>query len=483
MKSISTLLTLRLLLGGTLLLGAAGFIIHWQVRRALTSEFDATLRARAQSLVALTEQKQGQANLEFTGEIMPQFERADGPEVFLLRTASGQEIERSASLGKATLPMRASSPQAPAIFDVMLPGGRAFRCAGMQFTPSEEEDDGSESHPTTGVQVLLVVGLDRLPLDHALAVLRTSLLVVGSGALALLVGLIRWGVRGGLSPLARLGESVAAVDGASLSTRFPEADLPSELRPIATRLNELLARLESAFALERRFTATAAHELRTPLAELRTLAEVNLTTPGTDAELVESWNDTLATTMRMESLTQRLLELTRAEDPTRTLLFQPVLLVEALAAAWRPWATRAAERHIEFMVAVPPDLAVRSDPALLGVILDNLCANAVEHAPAASPLRITATRVLEIVTIHFQNRPGDIKAADLPHLFERFWRKDISRADPRHHGLGLALAAEFTALLGGALTARIDTSGELDFAIQLPVSDYTAEAHDAIRPT
>ena len=132
MKSLRARLTLRLLLGGALLLGAAGAVLHWQMRRALTAEFDATLRATAQSLASLTEQRQGEASLDFAGENMPQFERRDGAEVFLMRTADGREIERSPSLGAATLPLRAGSPEVPEFFDTTLPDGRALRCAGLR---------------------------------------------------------------------------------------------------------------------------------------------------------------------------------------------------------------------------------------------------------------------------------------------------------------------------------------------------------------
>ena len=140
---------------------------------------------------------------------------------------------------------------------------------------------------------------------------------------------------------------MATVDAGSLATRFQVASLPAELQPIVVRLNELLARLESAFARQRRFTATAAHELRTPLTELRALAEVNLTTPGNATENEQSWRDALETTLRMESLALRLLDLTRAEDGALVLQCSTVSLAQAFAAAWRPWSGRAAERQIE----------------------------------------------------------------------------------------------------------------------------------------
>ncbi len=184
---------------------------------------------------------------------------------------------------------------------------------------------------------------------------------------------------------------------------------------------------------------------------------------------MEAWSDTLATTLRMESLAVRLLELARVEDPARVVHLQTVPLAGAIEEAWQPWAAGAAERAINLITELPPGLVIVSDPTLLGVILGNLCANAARHAPAASPLLVTTTTGAgENITLHFKNRAGDLTAADLPQLFERFWRKDSSRTDARHHGLGLALAAEFATLLGGNLTAQIAPDGELDFALELP---------------
>jgi hypothetical protein len=313
-KSLRAQLTIRLLLGGTLLLGAAGAISDWQTRRAVSDEFDVSLRNRVQSLAGLTEIKRGKINFEFAGESMPQFEHLQGSEVFQLRTTDGREIERSLSLGTAELTPCGGSIAVPKFFDTTVKG-RKLRCASANFSRGEDEDeDEGDRHPPQ-IEISLVVGRDRASLDDTLSTLRTSLLLVGTGALAALIGIVRWGVRGGLAPLHHLGENVAMVDAASLATRFPVEPLPEELRPLSSRLNELLARLESAFARERRFTANAAHELRTPLAELRTLAEVNLLTPSTELERVESWRDALSTTRRMESLALRLWNLHVSKIP------------------------------------------------------------------------------------------------------------------------------------------------------------------------
>jgi two-component system sensor histidine kinase QseC len=275
-------------------------------------------------------------------------------------------------------------------------------------------------------------------------------------------------VRAGLAPLDRLGSSVAAVEAESLATRFPVEPLPAELQPIVVRLNELLARLELAFDRERRFTATAAHELRTPLAELRSLAEVNLTTPGTITESRQSWRDALDTTLRMESLALRLLDLARAEDSALALQRTNVSLAQAFYAAWQPWAGRAAERGIAPDIAVPTELVAHTDPSLLAVVLGNLCGNVAEHAPAGTPVSVRGNLMRDGVKLLFQNQAGELTEADVPHLFERFWRKDGARSNEQHHGLGLSLAAEFAAMLDGTLTAKIATSGNVEFLLSLP---------------
>lgn len=467
MRSLRAALTLRLLLGGAVLLAGAGVAVHWQVRRALRAECESSLRVAAQALATLTKlTPEGEMQFDFAGESMPQYERADGAAVFLLQGEDGGEIERSVSLGEAALPMPEGTLEEPEFFDVTLPDGRALLCAGVKF-PVQQDNEEEHAAAVDGPQASLVVGMARTGLDHTLATLGWIFLTTGGLTLGLLGLLVRWVVRQGLAPLETLTEEVSRVEATHLDTRFPSATLPVELQPITECLNELLSRLQAAFAREQRFTATAAHELRTPLAELRTLAEVNLAVPGSAAERQEAWQDALASTLRMEALAVRLLALARAEAPVQPLQSSALSLAGAVEDAWRPHAARAAQRHLTLRNELSPTLHVPSDAQVLGIILENLLSNSIAHAPAHSVIVLGARVELAAVRLTVTNAAPDLTSVDLPHLCERFWRKDQARTEGPHHGLGLALAAECATLLGGSLTPTL-RDGALSMTLALP---------------
>jgi two-component system sensor histidine kinase QseC len=464
MKSLRRQLTLRLLAGGTLLLILAGLLFRWQIRRALVAELNRSVMATFQTMVMTVEQKNGHLQIDLADTDVSQLEDPHGNAAFLVRTTSGEEIMRSVSLGTAQLPTRYGSLGAPTFFDSRLPDGRLMRWTAIRITPPYEDE--IERPPK--VDAILTVGIDRSPVDRQLRTIEDSLLLAGGIALAMLGAFVYLGVRAGLTPLDRLSASVATVDAASLATRFPKEALPAELQPIAVRLNELLARLQSAFARERRFTSAAAHELRTPLAELRALAEVNLTTPSSAAEAEQSWRDVLATVLSMESLASRLLDLSRTEDATRVLHVTNVPLAQAIAAAWEPWRARAVERQIKSEIALAPNLEAEVDPTVLSLVLGNLCSNAIEHSRKCSTVKISGSQIDDGVRLHFQNETNSITASDLPHMFERAWQKEGAHHDGQHHGLGLTLAAEFADLLGGRLRAELIREGTVAFTLWLP---------------
>src|SRR5262249_22788700 len=154
-----------------------------------------------------------------------------------------------------------------------------------------------------------------------------------------------------------------------LGQRFPAGEMPDELRPICEGLNALLGRLERSFARERRFGSDLAHELLTPLAELRVLHEAALKWPDTSGP--DTHRRSLDVLLRMEDLATRLLDLARAENGCLQAEREPVDLAKLVTTVWQPFAGVARERRLEIALSGPEPSPLISDTALLRTVLQN----------------------------------------------------------------------------------------------------------------
>ncbi len=440
--SIRRRLLTSLLVGLTLVLSAAGLVLFLRTRAVLTREFDKAERAEAALLIAQTEDDGEKVQLDLAGVSVPEY---DHDEYYELWAPDGSTIARSPSLGFDDLPRGEGN--------LVLPDGRPGRAVMVQFVPMPaEEDQPPNPNPP---MVTLVVARDRVGLDRTLAGIGAALLLVGAVVLVATALIVTTTVRRGLAPLDAVGQQAATINASSLQTRFATGAMPAELRPIAERLNDLLARLDEAFQRERRVTADIAHELRTPIAELRALAEVGVKWPEEAA-----FQDALQIAQRMETLVTGLLALARHDAGHQPAARETVALRQLVDEVWQPLTERARSRQLYVAIEVTGNW--QTDSTLLRLIVGNLLANAVEYTPERGQIRVTGgDSRLEIT-----NTTDGLTREDLPHLFERFWRKDAARTEAGHSGLGLALARAATAALGLELTADMPDAATLRLSLR-----------------
>ncbi|MBI4880024.1 MAG: sensor histidine kinase N-terminal domain-containing protein [Planctomycetes bacterium] len=275
MKSIRRSLLVSILSGIVVSGLVCGGVLYQRMKGTLVSQFDSVLAAKVRALASMLDVDDGWLEFNYAADLMPEFEGGSDPEYFQISFADGRLLRKSATLGAAELPLCYGNVGAAELFDLVLPDGRAGRAIGVIAPVDLESDDDA---PVTreeaagerfDVHVVLVAARARAELDGALGALRDALWLAGT-VLALLAGaVVLAGVRRGLRPLAALGQEVASIEAGSLSRRVSRRGLPLELDGMAAKLNELLARLEQAFQRERRVTGNIAHELRGPIAELR----------------------------------------------------------------------------------------------------------------------------------------------------------------------------------------------------------------------
>ncbi len=313
---------------------------------------------------------------------------------------------------------------------------------------------------------------DATGVDTALAQLQLGLLA--AALVAILLALVAAGVvaRGILRPVAAAGAAARRIAGGDLGARVPAggrdelAGLAAELNRMAASLEATVASLEEAQAHNRQFVADVAHELRTPLAAL--VAEASLIEPALadlPPDARRAGELLVGDVRRMRSLVDDLLEVSRFDAAAEQPVFEPVDLgriVAGVVAARLPAAA---------LTTPPTPVPATTDPRRLERILGNLLDNAREHAPGA-PVEVSLVAVRGGAVITVADRGPGVSALALPHLFDRFYKGDPSRAGGSS-GLGLAIAAEHAALIGGSLRVRARPAGGLVFALTLPTSSVT----------
>ena len=336
--------------------------------------------------------------------------------------------------------------QGARLFEAVIDGG-AVRVATLELPASRYGE-------TVTVQVAETQNKRRKLAREILAsVLLPQIVLIGAA------GLMLWfGIRGGLAPLGTLAERLQAQDH-----RRPQPiavdDVPLEVQPLALALNDLLTRLDSALAAQRRFVADAAHQLRTPLTSLKLNMEQALqdagdgkgSHAGVSNSVVPVLQECARAVERVSRLSNQLLLLARAEpDAVATTPFERVDLSALAREVGAEWVPRALRRNIDISLAVPEQaVAVSGNGLLLAEALNNLIDNAIKYHPGGGHLSIEVTAQPQAGLRVIDDGSG-IPPSLREQALKRFYRVDRSGSDGS--GLGLAIVQEIVRAHGATLT-------------------------------
>ncbi len=295
------------------------------------------------------------------------------------------------------------------------------------------------------------------------AVLREVLPVVGP-VLLLAIGIALYTLTKALSPVARAAEEANRITVDTTGRRLDTA-VPAEVRPLVVAVNRALERLDAGFDEQRRFTANAAHELRTPLALLRARLDGMADTEAADAIRPDL--------ERMTRLIEQLLAVSRL-DSHMPMAKAEVDLVEVAGDIVARLAPLAVADEKQLSLAAP-DHAVRivGNAEAIGAAVRNLVENALRFTPAGSIVEVAVT---DGPGIEVHDAGPGIPAEDRAHLFERFWRGRDRRGGA---GLGLAIVAEVAAQHGGRISVDSSPMGGALFRINFAPSPAPAAAPQA----
>lgn len=297
--------------------------------------------------------------------------------------------------------------------------------------------------------------------------LRVFLLI---GPLTVLVTLAGGYVlaRRALDPVRRMTDAARQISAERLDRRVAVDNAGDELGQLAATLNDMLDRLGRSFAETQRFTADAAHELRTPLAVIRNEAEVALRQPRTGDEYRRVLESLLEETVRLGRMADELLFLCRQDAGLNPPALADVSLDKLLHDAVENMRPVAQEKGVSLTLAGSQPCRVKADAGQLRRVVYNLIDNAVKYTGSGGRVEVSCRREAGGAVITVSDTGVGIPAGHLPRIFDRFYRVDPSRAEDGGAGLGLSICQSTVRAAGGTISVTSSEGRGSVFEVRLP---------------
>jgi two-component system heavy metal sensor histidine kinase CusS len=309
-------------------------------------------------------------------------------------------------------------------------------------------------HQEPSQSLRLMLAMDTHHHTHFMDELRGSLMLYLLMA-ALASGLLAWwSARRGLAPLRDMQERARRVTAHQLDERMPEESVPVEMAELAHDLNTMLARLQGDFQRLSEFSSDLAHELRTPISNLLTQTQVTLAQPR-EAHV---FRDTLASNaeefQRLGRMVSDMLLLAKTEHGLALPHREPVALRTQVQALLDFYEVVADEKGITLILE--GEATASGDKLMLRRAISNLLSNAIRHAPASTPIKVSLSQTRGESMLCVENAGPAIDPVHLPRLFDRFYRVDKARVHlpTEGTGLGLAITQAIMSAHGGSVTVE-----------------------------
>lgn len=317
-------------------------------------------------------------------------------------------------------------------------------------------------------------GLSTLDISYTPRELVGTMLVIAPFLLAMSMTFAYIIAGRAFRPIDRIIDQVEAItDGRSLHRRLAIGAAGDELARLSSTLNAMIERLETSFGALRRFTADASHELKTPLAVMRVDIERSLSPTSTPTEQAISIEEALQQVTRMADLVDSLLTLARADEGRFDLYREPVELGPLMREVVETARLLGEDAGLTIDAPYTENVEVLADLTRLRQLYLNLVTNAIKYTPRGGRVGITLVRGEAVVTFAVQDTGIGIAAADLPYIFERFWRADRVRSRDSERGgfgLGLAICQWIAQAHGGRLTVQSRLGRGSTFTVVLPLA-------------
>jgi heavy metal sensor kinase len=286
-----------------------------------------------------------------------------------------------------------------------------------------------------------------------------TLLIAGGGGIFLAGRVLR--------PVEQIASAAREIEENDLGRRI-EVHTKDELGSLATTLNDMIERLETAFERQKQFTGDASHELRTPLAVIEAEATLALSRERNPDEYRASLATVVREAEHMSCIIDQLLELARADAGRARLAVDDVMLSALLQELSAASQETCAARHLSLTTDISTDVTVNGDGAMLKLLFQNLIANAIRYTPDGGSISVSLVHEGNEAVARISDTGIGIPANDLLHIFDRFYRVDKARSRAEGgSGLGLSICKQIVELHGGSISVASEVGRGSAFTVRL----------------
>ncbi len=446
------------------LIDFAVFVTRAQLRKA----FEVALHGRVMSIAALVRYSEDESHkLVFEAGLVPAPLERGFPDLYEVYANGNTLIARSRNwpARKAVLPPRGDRWIASYVID-----GIPYRALRVERIPVLDREGDTASHDFLTVTYAA-------PVVPVMRAVDDVLLYIAIGSLALLAitgGFSMWALRRSLAPLSALAGSAAAISTSNWELNPPtEALDTAELAPLTQAMTSMLNGLHRAFTQQREFIANAAHELKTPVAILKSTLQSLLQRPRTSDEYRAGLEEALDDMARLEKLLHSMLRLARAEQWAAGNLrrdLAPVDVGMTCQMAIERVQAVAQQRGVMIDFSANGPIRLPADADDLELVWSNLLENAIRFSPAGETVRMRVRCDSGRGYVEVADRGPGIPASELPRIFQRFHRGDASRArNTGGYGLGLAISKALVEAYGGTIEPQSRPGEGTRMVVSLPV--------------
>jgi heavy metal sensor kinase len=274
-----------------------------------------------------------------------------------------------------------------------------------------------------------------------------------------------------LRPVAKITRSAEGITSRNLSERLPVPPTGDEFEHLSRTLNGMIARLEDAFLLNRRFLADASHELRTPLTVLRSELEVMLGRPGLDPDLRDTVGSLLEEVQRLVHIVETLFSLSRFETGQARPNHAQFDFAELAAATADQMCLLAEDKGQTLSCEVPAPVVIEGDRARLKQVIVNLLDNAIKYTPKGGSVRLSVLARGDEAICDVVDSGIGIPAEAIGHVFDRFFRVDAARSrEVAGAGIGLSIVKVICAAHNGRVEVESAEGRGSRFRVHLPLA-------------